>query len=105
MIFSKEIKDLHGEPTSPDNLLKTNNKENLNDFKHLQVEVKPPANYLILHYNKKLNDINGLHTIVEVYYKSLYTIEKTHYSRNFNEINTVYTIVEVELHSVTSCLH
>jgi len=25
LIFSKEIKDLHGEPTSPANLLKTNN--------------------------------------------------------------------------------
>ena len=82
MIFSKEIKDLHGEPTSPDNLLKTNNKEKLNDIKDLQCTVKPPANYLILHYNKELNNINGLHTIVEVYYKSLYTIEKTHYSRN-----------------------
>ena len=85
--------------------MKTNNKEKLNDFKHLQDDVKPPANLLILHYSKELNDIKDLYTIVEVYYKSLYTIEKTHYSRNFNEINGVYTIVKVELHSTTSCEH
>lgn len=96
---------MHGEPTSPDNLLKTNNNKKPNLFKHLQAEVKPPAKYLILHYNKKLNDINDVYTIVEACYKSLFTIDKTHYSRKFNEFNTLYTIVELELHSTTSCEH
>jgi len=70
--------------------LKTNNNIFSNDFNNLQDDVKPPANYLILHYNKKLNDINDLHTIVDVYYKCLNTIEKTHYSRIINEIKHLY---------------
>ena len=105
MIFSKEIKDLHGEPTSPANPLKTNNYIFSNKIKHLQHTVNPPAKLLILHYNKKSNKYNDLHTIVEVYYKTLNTIEKTHYSRTFNDFNTLYTIVEVELYSTTSCEH
>lgn len=82
LIFSKEIKDLHGEPTSPDNLLKTNNNIKPNKYNNLQVEVKPPAKSLILHYNIKLNKYNDLYTIVEVYYKCLNTLEKSHYSIN-----------------------
>jgi len=105
LIFSKEIKDLHGEPTSPAKQLKTNNYIFSNKIKHLQHTVNPPANLLILHYNKKPNNYNDLHTIVEVYYKTLNTIEKIHYSRTFNLINGLYTIVEVELYSVTSCEH
>ena len=105
MIFSKENKDLHGEPTSPVKQLKTNNYIFSNKIKHLQHTVNPPAKLLILHYNKKPNKYNDLHTIVEVYYKPLYTIEKTHYSIKVNLPNGLYTIVEVELYSVTSCEH
>ena len=85
--------------------MKTNNKTFPNNFKHLQHTVKPPAKLLILHYNKKLNDINDLHTIVEVYYKTLNTIEKIHYSRTFKVFKELYTIVELQLHSATSCEH
>ena len=105
MIFSKENKDLHGEPTSPAKQLKTNNYIFSNKIKHLQHTVNPPAKLLILHYNKKSNKYNDLHTIVEVYYKPLYTIEKTHYSIKVNLPNGLYTIVEVELYSTTSCEH
>jgi plasmid maintenance system killer protein len=91
--------------TSYCNPLKTHYSIKVNVFKHLQVDVKPPANLLILHYSKELNNIKDLHTIVEVYYKCLNTIEKTHYSIKVNEVNTVYTIVELELHSTTSCEH
>ena len=105
MIFSKENKDLHGEPTSPAKQLKTNNYIFSNKIKHLQHTVNPPAKLLILHYNKKPNKYNDLHTIVEVYYKPLYTIEKTHYSIKVNDPNGLYTIVKVELYSTTSCEH
>ena len=48
----------------------------------VQIEVKPPAKLLILHYNIKLNKYNDLYTIVEVYYKCLNTLENLHYSIN-----------------------
>ena len=57
------------------------------------------------HYSKKPNENNDLHTIVEVYYNPLYTIEKIHYSIKVNAVKRLYTIVEVELYSVTSCEH
>jgi plasmid maintenance system killer protein len=91
--------------TSYCNPLKTHYSIKVNDFKHLQVEVKPPAKSLKTHYNIKPNKYNDLHTIVEPYYNPLNTLEKTHYSIKVNEVNTVYTIVEVELHSTTSCEH
>jgi len=42
--FLNEIKDLHGEPTSPDNLLKTLYYKKVNSIKHLHGEVIVYAN-------------------------------------------------------------
>jgi hypothetical protein len=75
LIFSKENKDLSGGVNPPAKQLKTNNYIFSNKIKHLQHTVKPPAKLLILHYNKKPNENNHLHTIVEVYYKPLNTID------------------------------
>ena len=51
MNFSKEIKDLHDEVNSSDNLLKTKYKEKVNDFNDLHGGVTVYAKSLILLYN------------------------------------------------------
>ena len=83
----------------------TNNNIKPNNFNNLQYSVKPPAKSLKTHYSKKPNENKDLHTIVEVYYNPLYTIEKIHYSIKVNAVKRLYTIVEVELYSITSCEH
>lgn len=100
--FLYEIKDLPDEFTSSDNLLKSNKKKFFCDLKHLQHDVKPPANPLKSKENILYSVFNDLHGDLRVYYKWLNSLEYTVYWENpvlsitysiQLNLNGLYTIV------------